>query len=92
MIFQPKCLDEKLMLSSFAGTVILEYYDYGDSRVLIYCDDHHHKISCGYVITDHNSTPLFTKKSTKDEINRDKGKSSFGVLDLGEVWHEVERA
>ena len=36
----------------------LKYYDYGAAfGVLIYSDDDDHKISCGYVITDHNSTP-----------------------------------
>lgn len=39
----------------------LKYYDYGATiflllEILIYSDDHHHKISCGYIITDHNST------------------------------------
>ncbi|CRK94203.1 CLUMA_CG007719, isoform A [Clunio marinus] len=58
----------------------LKYYDYGASiflhlEVLIYSDDDHHKISCGYIITDHNSAlPKSSKerKTERDEAHRDK--------------------
>jgi hypothetical protein len=49
--------------------------------LLIYGEDHHHqKISCGYIITGHNSTPPTRREKMKPIEIRPKRKKLISIL------------